>query len=134
MKKYKFFITFLFFSILFSCREIHTPLEPAGNDTGDGPGFSQILITYPTGGQTFTPGAMINIRWNWVGDAERINIELYKKDLLMLNIAENIPNESRFSWNIPLDLRNSHHYRIKITDARNDNTYKWSGFFYILKN
>ncbi|UCH65009.1 MAG: T9SS type A sorting domain-containing protein [Ignavibacterium sp.] len=76
-----------------------------------------VAVTSPNGGETFQAGNTINILW-FDDLVEPVKIELYKNDILHLEIDDNTPSDGTFIWNIPYDEVGGSDYKIKISSIQ----------------
>jgi hypothetical protein len=75
-----------------------------------------IAVTSPNGGETYQAGDTLYIRW-FDDLVEPIKIELYKNDILYLEIEDNTPSDGIFDWRIPYEESGGTDYKIKITST-----------------
>ncbi|MFH1195055.1 MAG: Ser-Thr-rich GPI-anchored membrane family protein [bacterium] len=122
------FIAMLFF-VLLSCRE--TIDEPTTEVEPDVPKLSTFKITSPSEAENWYPGSTYEIKWLGSEIAQMVDILLYKKNDLMYTLKTRFVNKNTYKWTIPLDIRQSHHYKIKIVNSNNSTDYGLSSTFYI---
>lgn len=75
---------------------------------------SQGKIDFPNGGEMLWKGTEYKISWTDESN-KPMNIELYKDDVKLTSIEENMV--SNFDWLIPQDLEQGYHYKIVIRQA-----------------
>ena len=106
-----------------------------------------ITVTSPKGGEIYTAGGMLNIKWNSCNTTnKKVSIELRKKnhpiagglyqEYSWANIAENIPDAGSFSWPINLSsltpigigqITPGNDFYVNVTDSVNfDGVYDFS--------
>ncbi|MBN2092957.1 hypothetical protein JW964_25265, partial [candidate division KSB1 bacterium] len=98
---------------------------PSGDPWAFSNGFHSIrrlTITSPNGGQTFSPGQVINVQWNYDNVADFIGIDLYQGNTNYQRIANNIPNNNNANVTIPASTPLGSNYRIAISAH---NGYVW---------
>jgi hypothetical protein len=78
---------------------------------------TSIEIISPNGGETYQAGDTLNIRW-FDDLVEPIKIELFKNDILYLEIEDNTPSDGIFDWVIPYEETGGPDYKIKITSTQ----------------
>ncbi len=80
--------------------------------------LGQITLLQPRGGEVFTVGRDLSIRWNAIGMIDRVRIEYttdqFKSALPVVNEA---PNSGEYIWKVPDSI--SKQARIRIIDAGN---------------
>ncbi|MFX1553763.1 MAG: Ser-Thr-rich GPI-anchored membrane family protein [Promethearchaeota archaeon] len=72
-----------------------------------------------------------NISWNSTGAISDVKLELYKEDVLVMEIVSETSNDGFYSWNISSILEGSTHYQIKISDVSNSSIYDYTEYFEI---
>jgi len=114
--------------ILTGCRQIfgdreqpelivQTPIE--GNS---------INVYEPVWGTIYQPGDTILIKW-LAPIIDRLDISLYRKSEFKFTIHTNVENNGKINWIVPNDIPPSNHYRIKISNHNNADTYNFSKQF-----
>ncbi|HSL88768.1 MAG TPA: Ser-Thr-rich GPI-anchored membrane family protein [Ignavibacteriaceae bacterium] len=81
----------------------------------------------------FQQGEAVTIMWKNTRSIDEVNIELLKKDAPILTIQNNEKNQGSYLWQIPVDLRNSLHYQIKVSNSNNDDEFGISERFVVLR-
>ncbi len=120
----------LFLLICFGCRQIfgdRTQTDSIIEPTE----VNSILITQPEYGSEFKQGDGININWVSSGEISSVDIILYKKNELIMKIAEAVPNNKEFYWRIPVSLKSSVHYLIYVLNHYNHDEFDISDRFII---
>ena len=115
--------------MLFNCRHTDTPtstLEYAASFE------KQVTVTSPTLRENWYPGTSQLIKWDADKKFEKVDIHLYRKDIKIMTIGENIENNSSLVWMVPHNLAYSHHYRINVTSSSIKEVGNFSEYFYIL--
>lgn len=82
--------------------------------TVTGTGAPEGTITYPNGGETFSPGSQCTIIWVPFEGAENVKIELNKGGVLNSTVVESTLDNGSFDWTIPSGQSGGDDYRIKI--------------------
>ena len=90
-----------------------------------------ITILFPSSTCSWECETSHFINWTSVGTISNTCLELYKDGEVILEIAENTPNDGEFYWTIPSDLDESEEYQIKISDVSNPSIYALSENFKI---
>ena len=132
-KKRYYLVTLLIFSFFSSCNYIfqdHTPPEYIVVSQEQ---TSLIEVYSPSYTDQFQQGEAITIMWKNTRPINEVNIELLKKDALILKIQNNEKNQGSYLWQIPVDLRNSLHYQIKVSNSNNDDEFGISERFVVLR-
>lgn len=107
------FLLLISITIFFSCRENFTAPSEERID-------EKVIVTHlknitiPSQRVVWTPGKTYLIKWEITGNLDKVRIDLVKKFVKVLTIAESTENGGSFVWHIPYDLPQSHHYRIKL--------------------
>ena len=114
------------------CRDASSPSEPIDVKAITKPTNLQITILSPMLGDKFQPGNNCTIVWKSPVEIAGVNIDLYKKTEFRQHLAVKLTNTGEFQWNIPSDIVQSHHYRVKITNSGNEKEYSYSEVFYVL--
>lgn len=121
--------TLLIFSVLLSgCRQIfgdgtkpelivQPPIEA-----------NYINVTEPLWGTIYHPGDTVKIKWS-APTIKRVDISLYRKSEFKIIISNNVENTGRISWVVPDEIPSSNHYRIKINNHNNEDSYNFSKQF-----
>ena len=92
----------------------------------------EINIISPNGNEILSNNELYNITWNTSLGIDFINISLYKNNLLVLDIIDELPNNGSFSWLIPNNLILDSDYLIKISDFNNEDVYDISDDFFTI--
>ncbi|MFX1250353.1 MAG: ABC transporter substrate-binding protein, partial [Promethearchaeota archaeon] len=93
--------------------------------------FRPITITIPDSSSSWETGTSQYINWGSTGTISDVKIELYKDDLLVMEIVSSTPNDGEYYWAIPSALESSTHYQIKISEASDPSAYDFSDYFEI---
>lgn len=93
---------------------------------------SVFKIISPSVGEIWKPGTTNTIKWNKSDGVEFVNVYLYKKSEQREVLAQNLRSTS-LTWSIPANIPQSHHYRIKVEDAKQEQFNTVSGDFFILE-
>lgn len=134
MKKQNIFMTMMIiFSVLSfnSCRDIFGDREQPISIVQPPIEGSNISVVAPSYGSVWNPGDTILIKW-LAPTIKQIDIYLFRKTEYKFRISDNIKNNGYFYWIVPSDINSSVHYRIKISNHNNAETYSFSGQFAIL--
>ncbi|MCX6149507.1 MAG: hypothetical protein NTX22_03165 [Ignavibacteriales bacterium] len=124
------YVTFVFLILLIvGCRK-ETPVDVDNLVTDNSNEF--ITLSSPQFGQKYSPGNKLAIRWETTPEVKKVNIDLYKKNELRGAIAHQISNQGSLDWDIPIDLTQSVHYKIKISSSSNSDVFIFSGVFSII--
>jgi subtilisin family serine protease len=93
-------------------------------DPGDDPatGFGLpitpgLTVLSPNGGESWHLGGSFAIEWISIGGSATVDIYLLKGGSLHRQLADDIPNDGVFLWDIPMDLPLDSDYRIQIDDG-----------------
>lgn len=69
----------------------------------------------------------------WVSNIDdKVTVDLYKGQISLVTLAENIENSGSLVWDIPEDFETGDDYRIKVSSDSNDTLYDFSGEFSII--
>ncbi len=91
----------------------------------------EFRITSPKEGDLWLINQTYEIRWIPSSKAERVNLELYRKNTLKKVIANQIQNRGHFLYQVPSDLESSNLYKIKIYNSSSPEEFVWSSYFSI---
>ncbi|MDD3558463.1 MAG: Ser-Thr-rich GPI-anchored membrane family protein [Melioribacteraceae bacterium] len=131
MQKLHIYLILLLAITLISCRTDSDPASPNAVGTDIEYVNSVFKVVSPALGETWKPGSTHTIKWNKSEGVELVNVYLYKKTEFREVLGQNIGGTS-ITWNIPANILQSHHYRIKVEDAKQENFNTVSGDFFIL--
>jgi hypothetical protein len=93
-----------------------------------------ITVTSPNGGEIWGAGQMYSITWD-DNLIEPVKIELYKNDVLFLEIEDITPSDGHFIWEVPYDQEGGSDYSIKITSIQFTTKFDFSDdYFTIVAN
>ena len=127
---FKISFTILLLFVSFGCRQIfgdRTQTDSIIEPTE----VNSILITQPEYGSEFKQGDEMYINWVSSGEVSSVDIILYKKNELIMKIAEAVPNNKEFNWRIPVNLKSSVHYLIYVLNHYNHDEFDISDRFII---
>lgn len=79
---------------------------------------TQIILTNPTGGESWNPGQTESITWI-SGLGGNVKIELLKNNSLNTVISSSTANDGEFAWSIPSNQTLGSDYKIKVTSLSN---------------
>jgi len=127
---HKLFLVLLSF-ILINCRHSDTPTSTLEYASGFD---KKVTVTSPTLRENWFPGTTQLITWDADKKFEKVDIFLYRKDIKIMTIAENVDNSSTYLWNVPDNINFSHHYRIKVESSSIKEVGNFSEYFYIIGN
>ena len=131
MRLYHSVLVSLILSVLFiSCRD-GLDIVTSEGDLDDAPPVTIIRISSPAEGSIWEPGTIQNINWRINSEVRNVRIELVKKFNFVFTISHSSPNDGVFLWDIPEEIAQSHHYRIKIINTADEEEFKYSGEFFI---
>lgn len=102
---------------------------------GDTKNDNYIIVTFPSGGETFYCGDSIEIRWEGSdsGSDDAVNIKIYINGGGENTIQSSTKDDRSCSWKIPSHQKDSDKYQIKVTDKENSTDYDISDYFSIYK-
>lgn len=80
-----------------------------------GPGFSDLVVTSPNGGEKWRAGNTYNITWNQTGVTGNVSIDLFKAGEFLSHVGSCPANAGTFSWTIPDSLQEGDKYKISIS-------------------
>jgi hypothetical protein len=85
---------------------------------------SSLRVISPNGGETFSRGSVLNVRWE-PGNAtsSMVLLELRKANSPYVMINSGAPNTGSYSWTIPSTFAVGNDYKIRITDWNNRNIF-----------
>lgn len=133
LKKEFYLLTLFIFPFFSSCNYIfqdHTPPEYIVTAQE----LSSLIEVYsPSYTDQFQQGEAITILWKTTRPMNEVDIELIKKDAVILTIQNNEKNQGGYLWQIPVDLRNSLHYQIKVTNSNKKDEFALSERFIVLR-
>ncbi|HEY6437876.1 MAG TPA: GPI anchored serine-threonine rich family protein [Ignavibacteriaceae bacterium] len=110
------------------CKQILGDSEPPESIVQPPIEAMKIIVTEPAFGTIKNPGETLSIEWS-APTIRKIDIQLFRKNELKLTLIENLENEGKFDWRIPIDIPRSNHYLIKIMSHINNDIYELSGQF-----
>jgi subtilisin family serine protease len=76
-----------------------------------------LKVVAPNGGDSLELSRRYNIRWYSIGGGPFVDIYLLKGGNIYTQLANDVPNNNKFTWNIPPGLPADSDYRIRITDG-----------------
>ena len=86
-----------------------------------------ITVSSPVDREIYKPGETILIKWTT--SAPKVDIFLYRKTVLKISIRQNLESVSEILWQIPDNIPNSNHYKIKLVNSFNEEGFGYSGMF-----
>ena len=92
---------------------------------------ASITITEPSGGEEYSLGDVIQIRWNSQNSENYVKISLYENTTYSQTIDMSTTNEGIYNWAIPFNLDSSDFYRIRINSTSNSTIEDYSNYFTI---
>ncbi|MCH8032745.1 MAG: hypothetical protein IH950_03165 [Bacteroidetes bacterium] len=129
------FYNILILSIIFlyyaGCRESVNEAPDIGITIKDPGTIEKINILAPVKDAIFEPGGLIQVRWLSSESLSKIDVFLFRKNMLKQTLISNQDNRGTFDWLIPLDFDNSIHYSIKVVNSSRETNYGQSGSFSI---
>ncbi|NNG27147.1 MAG: hypothetical protein HKM87_06445 [Ignavibacteriaceae bacterium] len=93
---------------------------------------NDFVITSPERASFWRPGESLEIKWITSGSVEKVDIQLYRKTILIMDVKDKLSNSGSFTWEIPNDINHSLHYHIKILNHNNPEEYELSDRFAII--
>ena len=132
-KKSYYLTTLLIISFFSSCNYIFQDYTPPEYIVVAQEQTSLIEVYSPSYTDQFQQGQAITIMWKNTRPLNEVDIELIKKDALILTIQNNEKNQGSYLWQIPIDLRNSLHYQIKVTNSNKKDEFALSERFIVLR-
>lgn len=121
--------TLLIFSVLLTgCRDIFGDREQPELIVQAPIEGNSINVYEPVWGTVYQPGDTILIKW-LAPRIDRLDISLYRKSEFKFTIHTNVENKSKINWIVPSGIPPSNHYRIKISNHNNADTYNFSKQF-----
>jgi NurA-like 5'-3' nuclease len=130
MKLIIIYFVIIFLLCLIGCRESIIEPDEIKEDVSD-VDFPLTKIYSPAYLEKFSPGSILNIRWEPVNSSNELKIELYRKTTFQRTIIESTQDNGSFDWFIPTQIDHSRHYRVKITNLNNASQSLISDDFYI---
>lgn len=113
--------------ILISCRQTTEPV------VDNGIRYAVLLkVSSPESEDVYYPGNKVKIEWNILSKMRKMTIQLYRKSDFIMTIAPEVDNTGNFTWTIPADIEQSHHYKVRVSNFDNSTQYADSDVFYIL--
>ncbi len=76
-----------------------------------------LKVVAPNGGEIWEQSSKYNIRWYSIGVGLVVDIYLLKGGDVYEQLADDVPNNNKFAWEIPASLPADSDYRIRITDG-----------------
>lgn len=96
---------------------------------------SSITLITPDGGESFTQGSNMEIRWNTYRASSNVSIELKRSSSSGFDvIASSISNTGSVVWQIPANQQIGNDYRLRVVDTNNRAIYDESGNFSITQS
>jgi|GEM_PF-4891246 len=74
-----------------------------------------LTVTYPNGGETLIKGQNYNVTWNYQNISSNIQIDLYKGNANVLQLAASASNNGSYQFNPPSYLVDGNDYKIGIS-------------------
>jgi len=97
--------------------------------------FSKMLkVSSPKFDDKYNPGDHLKINWVKVEQIKTVDIQLFKKNQFMEKIVSEVNNTGEFIWTIPMAIRQSHHYQIRVSNHNEPYEEAFSEVFFILRN
>ena len=76
-----------------------------------------ITVTYPNGGEVWSPGGMLPVRWEGTLSAEaNVRVDLYAGGVFHSEMITSTPNDGVQFWPSPADLEPRADYTVRVTD------------------
>ncbi len=97
------------------CQQVRNALDATEMFLDPCLGLDSITVVSPNGGERYVKGEEHPIRW-YRGNAERVTVELYKKETRILTIIKDTRNSSAY-WTLPESINSGDDYRIRVTDS-----------------
>ena len=79
------------------------------------PSIGTLAVTYPNGGETLTKGQNYNVTWNSQNITGNIQIDLYKGNTNVLQLASSAANNGSYPFNPLSNLADDNDYKIGIS-------------------
>jgi len=76
-----------------------------------------LKVVAPNGGEIWELSSKYDIRWYSIGVGPVVDIYLLKGGDVYEQLADDVPNNNKFAWEIPASLPADSDYRIRITDG-----------------
>ena len=76
-----------------------------------------LKVISPNGGERWELSSKYNIRWYSIGGGPNVDIYLLKGGQVFTQLANNVPNNNKFTWDIPESYPADSNYGIRITDG-----------------
>lgn len=98
--------------------------------------MADITLTYPNGGEVWTPGNSYSINWNSSGVTGNVKIELYR--FIGMGVLEETITSSysvssgSYNWYLPLTVSAGSNFYVMITSLSNPNDYDMSDNFFTI--
>ena len=77
-----------------------------------------LKVTSPNGGEPWRQESIYTIKWDKVGGANYVKIELYKADELSTTIEPDTKNDGSYSWEIPSTVLVGSDYKIRVQSIK----------------
>jgi hypothetical protein len=81
-----------------------------------------LKVSSPNGGESWRQESIYTIKWDKVGGANYVKIELYKADELSITIESDTKNDGSYSWEIPSTVLAGSDYKIRVRSIKPDNS------------
>jgi subtilisin family serine protease len=78
-----------------------------------------VTVVAPNGGESWELSSTHDIEWYSISSSQEVDIYLVKGGNVYLQLGEDIPNDGKFEWEIPVSIPGDSDYRILITDGTN---------------
>ena len=129
------FYNFLVLSIIFlfyaGCRESVNETREVEITIKDPGTIEKINILAPVKDAIFEHGDLIQVRWLSSESLSKVDVFLFRKNMLKQTLISNQDNIGTYGWRIPHDFDNSIHYSIKVVNSSRETNYGQSGSFSI---
>ncbi|MHA1497318.1 MAG: ABC transporter substrate-binding protein, partial [Promethearchaeota archaeon] len=90
-----------------------------------------LIVIIPDSTTSWVKGSNHYIYWTSTGDISDVKIDLYRNDVLVMEIVPSTLNNGVYYWTLPSTLADSTQYQIRIIDISNPSTYNFSDYFTI---
>ena len=98
-------------NVLDSSNKVFTITKKTSSSAG-------LKVTSPNGGESWRQESIYTIKWDKVGGANYVKIELYKADELSITIESDTKNDGSYSWEIPSTVLAGSDYKIRVQSIK----------------
>jgi len=89
-----------------------------------------LSFTNPVQGAAFKRGKTSIVKWGGGSPTEKLQVELYQNNA-RIRTLQSIDNTGEFNWAVPIDLKPTKNYQLKVTSLTNNDNFSFTHAFMI---